>query len=315
MPPVAGALGTIGTVATGVGALGSLFGGGKGPATEAQTTLDPFTIRQRGFVGGLSREAADAARGFQAQGLTGNQQSALGGFGGLNEQLAQILGQGTPGLGFQSQAFDPSQAQSFLNPFATNAINLAANERRGQDTLRARQLAEASGAFGGSRSAIFEAEAARGAEIDRAQQLMQAQDLAQRTALAAHEGNQNRSLQAALGNQGAQIAGRGQSLQGLGIGSSLLGQQFGLGEIERQILERQQNQGITGLGQALQFAGQGFGPVGQTTSTAQGAPGFFQSLGGIGLALQGLGGGGGSGNVVPAPPMLTELRNLNPFAP
>lgn len=276
----------------------------KGGRTETvKTRLDPGTKKFRNqFLRPLAQQGAEAALGFQVPGLNDAQQQALGGFAGLQGQLGGLLeqiqaqaGQQTPGLGFTPGQFDPASAQSFLNPFVNNAINLASNERRSMDELRARQLAEADGAFGGSRSAIFEAQAGRQAEIDRAGQLAGAQDRALQLGLTAFQGDQNRALQAAIANQQGQIAGRGQNLQGLGIGlqglglgGNLLGQQFGLGEIGRRVQQDQLNAPIAGFEKALQFGNAGIGPFGTTQTTQQSGGSLFQNLlGGVQIAAGG----------------------------
>jgi len=318
-----------------------MAGGGKGGKQQQETVqvLDPETQAYvNEFQRPLAEQGAEAAleggpffadmtdtqrAGIEAlQGISGQ----LGGFGGALEdyisgiQLPEISVPSIGGLGFEATMFDPAQAEAFFNPYAEGAINVAQNERRAQDAQRANQLATRQGAFGGSRSAIFEAEAARQAEIDRAQQMMQAQDLAMQTSMGAHEGFENRGLQGAMaelqartaaagfGTQASIAAGEqalgqaqlglqgfGLGLQGLGMGGNLAGQLIQAGEMERMINQNQMQEPLFRHRQALDFANSGLGPYGGTSTMFGGGTSALGSAAGGALTGFGLGGPLGAG--------------------
>ena len=90
MPPLAGAIGTIGAIGTGIGAIGGLLGGGGGRQQTTTTTLSPQQQAQQQFVSGLSRQAAQQAQNFQALGPGAGQQQALAGLQGLGTQFGQF---------------------------------------------------------------------------------------------------------------------------------------------------------------------------------------------------------------------------------
>ena len=210
--------------------------GGLGVQTEAQQRLrdaDRFLPQAERFIG----QGADTIQG---------------GLGALGR--AEQSAMGATGM------YDPSQAQSFFNPYEDQVVQQTLediNRQSAQADIGLRDRAISQGAFGGSRGRISQEELARqtgrGASEAvagiRSAGFGQAQNQAQQ-AFEAQRGAQQglAGLQSGLGSQQAQIgsqqAGLGSQLAGLGqqqVGTATafggLGQQFG-----------QVGQGIAGLG-------------------------------------------------------------------
>lgn len=186
------------------------------PGVVLPPPITPPTPSLPGNATGMAEafQASDIARGI-AQGGASPQVGASSVAGG------NLLG----GLGM------------YRDPYEGQVVNQALG-----DLDRSRQLAQGqnaslatmSGAFGGDRSAILEAEtnrgyadaAARTAAQLRSQGFTQAANLAQSDAsrgLTAGMANQGAGLQSQLANQAAWFQGRGQQLQGAGLLSSFGG--------------------------------------------------------------------------------------------
>lgn len=159
------------------------------------------------------------------------------GIAGLAASQALNAGSGfTPGT-FQGGQFGSPEAQQYMNPYMQNVVDVQQREAQRQADIATTQRnaqATGQGAFGGSRQAIMDAEAARNLATQKGD--IQAQGLNQSYQQAAQQFNadQGRRMQAEqLGEQSRQY-GAGLGLQGANTalqGASTLGnignQQFG----------------------------------------------------------------------------------------
>jgi len=215
-----------------------------------------------GQVGGAQAGAMDAAQRARMQTQMAGQDLRSAGEMGRSAAL-----QGIAGLAGTGAQFDPSAVSRFQDPFTQQVIDAQQAEiaRLGeQQKIAARDQAVRSGAFGGSRGAIAQAEIGRnvlqqqaktGAEL-RSQGFQQAQQAAQQ----AFEQAQGRRQQAAqltgsLGQAGAQTgisaaqqaANLGLSAEQLAQRGALEGGQLGLSGLTSQadIAQRAAQLGIS----------------------------------------------------------------------
>lgn len=240
-----------------------------------------------GQVTGAQAGAMDAAQRARMQTQMAGQD--LRSAGQMGRAAAM---QGIAGLAGTGAQFDPSSASSFMDPFNRDVIEAQQAEiaRLGeQQKIAARDQAVRSGAFGGSRGAIAEAEIGRnvlqqqaktGAEL-RSQGFQQAQQAAQQ----AFEQAQGRRQQAAqltgsLGQAGAQTGiSAAQQAANLGLSAEQLAQR---GALEGGQL------GLSGLTSQADIA-QRAAQMGISTQELQGR--LAQQGGALGLqAQQGIGG-------------------------
>jgi hypothetical protein len=175
--------------------------------TPYTTTYTPYTT-DVGITGGAgtglteAAQAADIARSIGG-GITAPSVSA--------ERAIQ-------GMGFYANPYENQVVSSALSDIERQR-QIAANQARSQATM--------SGAFGGTRSALLEAETNRAyadAAAKTAAQL-RSQGFTQEAELAAADAN--RLLNAAQANQQAYLSGRGQQLQAAGLLSGFGGDIFG----------------------------------------------------------------------------------------
>ncbi len=258
-----------------------------------------------GQVGGAQAGAMDAAQRARMQTQMAGQDLRSAGEMGRAAAL-----QGIAGLAGTGSQFDPSAVSRFQDPFTQNVIDAQQAEiaRLGeQQKIAARDQAVRSGAFGGSRGAIAQAEIGRnvlqqqaktGAEL-RSQGFQQAQQAAQQ----AFEQAQGRRQQAAqltgsLGQAGAQTgisaaqqaANLGLSAEQLAQRGALEGGQLGLSGLTSQadIAQRAAQLGISTQELAGRLAQQGGalglqaqqgigGLAGQRADIASGLARDFQS--------------------------------------
>ena len=209
-------------------------------ANAEQASQRPYEQYAGGDVGArvaqfnpLQQQAFTAAGGMQPSEITGQ---AASGLQGIAERAGNL--QYNP---YQTGQF-AGQAEQYMSPYMQNVVDIQQREAQRQadiaGTQRGAQAAGA-GAFGGSRQAIMDAEAARNLAIQKgdiqAQGLQQAYDKAQQqfnTEQALRE--QSGQFGANLGLQGLQTAGQAQ------VGAGNLGQQ-----------QFQQGMDITGLQSTL----------------------------------------------------------------
>jgi len=228
-------------------------------------TEEAFNLRKLGRAG-----VAQQIPGYEFAGFTPEQQQAFGlasqNVGGyapaLQAGLAQAgLGATTQAIGagtmaqasplFQgaTQAYDPSSAKAFMDPYQQQVTNQALAEYDKQAQIAQQGLASQAqkvGAFGGSRMGVQEAELGKNLADIKSRRVFE--DLsrnyqqAQGAAMGAQESQQRRQLQAGqlLGQAGQGLASLGKTQAGLGA----LGQQLGQADIQSLL-------GVGGMQQQL----------------------------------------------------------------
>jgi hypothetical protein len=158
----------------------------------------------------------------------------------------------------------PGTANQFMNPYMQNVVDIQQREAQRQadiaGTQRAGQAVR-SGAFGGSRAGLMEAEAARNLATQKGDIQAQGQNAAFQNAQQQFNAEQNARMQAALANQGAgltvgqQNLGAQLGIQQLGSGQNLqaqlANQGMGFNVGQQNLASRLQTQGL-GSGQNLQ---------------------------------------------------------------
>jgi len=223
-----------------------------------------------------------------------------------------------------TQDYTGQNVSQYMNPYMQNVVDIQQREAQRQadiaGTQRGAQAAR-SGAFGGSRAAIMDAEAARNlatqkgdiqasgqnAAFQNAQQQFNAQ---QQASLQAQQANQGAGLTVGQQNLGAQLGiqqlGAGQNLQsqlanqqmGYNVGQQNLGaqlqtQQLGAGQnLQAQLANQQQGMTAQQLGEQSRQFGAGQGMTAAQQRAQYGLAG--QQAGeqsrqyGAGLGMQGL---------------------------
>lgn len=208
----------------------------------------------------LQQQAQQQAAGMQTSGLTG-----LGG------QLAGAATMGALGAQydptqFQADKFGGESAQQYMSPYMQNVVDIQQREAQRQGDIAGTQLAgqaTKSGAFGGGRQAIMQAEAARNLATQKgdiqARGLQSSYEQAQnqfnadqaRRMQAQQLQEQSKQYGAGYGMQGLQTA-----LQGAGQLGTLGGQQFAQGmdinKLQNAYGGQQQALEQQGLSQAYQ---------------------------------------------------------------
>jgi hypothetical protein len=156
---------------------------------------------------------------------------------GMATGMAGMAGMGALGTNYQAGRFSGGQfgnraAEQYMNPYMQNVVDVQQREAQRQADIAGTQRgaqAVKSGAFGGSRQAIMDAEAARNLALQKGD--IQAQGLNQsyQQAQAQFNADQARRMQAQqLGEQSRQY-GAGLGLQGLQTGIQAAGQLGQLG--------------------------------------------------------------------------------------
>jgi hypothetical protein len=276
----------------------------------------------------LERQAARAAlsgalSGTAAAGMTGADLSEAQRYSSGATQLgmgllgeAYDLNRAVPGMalsaaergiaGFEGTGaeYDPSSVANYMNPYEQQVIDRAMQDvaRSGQTQLNeARAQAVRSGAFGGARMGLAEAEIGRnilGEQARTASNLRQQgfESAAQRSQ-AAFEQAQGRQQAAASSIGQLGLSGAGQVASGIGqlanIGSSAgqLGQ-AGAGQLANMQTTASQT-GLAAAGQAAQIGsavgalGTDYGQLGQQAAGQQAQ--FGQGLGALGAQMAGFG--------------------------
>jgi hypothetical protein len=287
-----------------------------GGATAAMTQGLPL-LGQAQQMAGAAAGAPGFGQGIGA-GYTAAEQARLAAQQpGFLQGEAAIYG-GLGALGGAAQRFSPQATQEFMNPYQQQVIEESLRQiNRQGDIARQGLAAQAvrSGAFGGTREGVQQAELERALSEQRNAAivggLQSGYSQAQQTAQQAFEAQQQRQLAQAQGYGGlagqagqlaAQQAGLGQqAAQQLGQAAALqagtTGQQAGLQQQAANIYSQlagqtaniygQQGQQFQGLGQGIgALAGQQFG-IGQQMAGGLGALG--QQLGGLGIQAGALG--------------------------
>ena len=237
--------------------LASVFGD-PNAVKGADETEEAFQLRKLGRAG-----IAQQVPGYQFAGFTPEQQQAFGlasqQVGSYQPTLQQAMG--TTGLAGgaltggisqalgATQAYDPSSAQAFMDPYQQQVTNQALAEYDKQAQIAQQGLASQAqkvGAFGGSRMGVQEAELGKNLADIKSRRIFE--DLsrnyqqAQGAAMGAQESQQRRQLQAAqtLGQAGQSFGELGKTQAGLGA----LGQQLGQADIQSLL-------GVGGMQQQL----------------------------------------------------------------
>ena len=256
--------------------------------------------------------------------------------------LAGLAGQRAMGTQYDPTQFNAQQVgtqdytgqnvNQYMNPYMQNVVDIQQREAQRQGdiagTQRAAQAVK-SGAFGGSRAGVMDAEAARNLAMQKGDIQAQGQNAAFQNAQQQFNAQQQRDLQAQMANQGAGLQtqqmgeqsrqyGAGLGMQGLQTGLQAAGQLGQLGQtqygqqlsnigLQNQMGAQQQaqqqgilNQQIQNYAMAQQYPQQQLGfmsnmlrglPL-QSTSTNmyQAAPSNVSQLAGLGTAgIAGLG--------------------------
>ena len=197
-----------------------------------------------------------------------------------------------PAQQVSTQDYTGQNVSQYMNPYMQNVVDIQQREAQRQadiaGTQRAGQAVR-SGAFGGSRAGVMEAEAARNLALQKGDIQAQGQNAAFQNAQQQFNAQQQANLQAQLANQGAGLQVGQQNLaaqlgvQQLGAGqnlqSQLANQQAGLAaqQAAEQSKQYGAGYGMQGLQTGLQAAGQ-LGQLGQTQ--------YGQQLGNINLQNQ-----------------------------
>jgi len=203
--------------------------------TEALAAT-PYQTYDRDRVAGftpMQQQAFQGAQGMQTSGMTGyaGQLAGAAGLGALGMQYDPTQ--------FQGGQFGQQQAQQYMSPYMQSVVDIQQREAQRQADIAGTQRgaqAVGAGAFGGSRQAIMDAEAARNLATQKGDIQAQGLQSAYQQAQAQFNADQARQMQAQqLGEQSKQY-GAGLGLQGLqtaisGAGQlgSLGGQQFAQG--------------------------------------------------------------------------------------
>jgi hypothetical protein len=245
----------------------------------------------------------------QATGLTG-----MGGMGALGT-AQQAQGMGRDYLGATSNVYNPSTGTydasnavgAFMSPYTQNVIDVQNQAAQRQaDIAKNQRNAQAtrSGAFGGSRQALENAEATRSLQSMMNNNQLQGQQAAYQSAL------QNMQYGAGLGLQGLNTAQQGYGMAGqagaslANIGNQQLGAQQGILGLQQQVGGQQQaqeqqiiNQGIQNYANQQQAPMQaynqynallrGYAIPGMTTTQYQAAPSMTSQIAGLGTAAAG----------------------------
>jgi hypothetical protein len=228
---------------------------------------------------------------------------------------------------FASKSFsDSGVATNAMNPYTQNVIDIQQREAQRQADIAAtgRQADQTSkGAFGGSRAAIMDAEAARNLALQKgdiqAQGLNTAYGQAQQQFNAEQQARQNAAqlnaqqgqFGAGLGLQGMQTALTGASTLG-NLGNTQYNQNMGINQMQNQLGAQQQQQVQSGLNNDYQdfqnsqnypykqigfmsdiLRGAPTTNAGSTMYNYQAPPSLMSQIGGLGAA--GLGAFGASG--------------------
>jgi len=292
------------------------------PTTMKEYT--PYNKDPEAYFAGfqpLQKEAFKSAREMQVRPET-QDAANLAGTVGLS-----AMGTTYDPLRARSQQFGQDQAQQYMSPYMQSVVDVQqAAAQRQADIARTGRGAQAvqSGAFGGSRQAIMDAEANR-ALADQ-QGAIQAQGLQSAYSQAQQQFNadQAQRMQAQMANIGQQQFGANLGMQGLQtglqaagamgqMGQNIYGQQMGINQLQSQLGGQQQafeqskiNQQIQDYATAQQYPmlqlgnmsalTRGLPMQSSTTSMYQAAPSPISQLAGLGTAAYGLSQLGGFGS-------------------
>ena len=276
----------------------------------------PFSNDPNAYFAGFSpmqKNAQQQAQNMQVTPETGMAAGMTGaaGMGALNTQYNP--------MGAYFQQFGQQQADQYMNPYMQSVVNVqqqAAQRQADIATTGRNAQAVGSGAFGGSRQAITDAEASRALADQK--NAIQAQGLNTAFGQAQQQFNadQQQRMQAQQANIGQQQFGANLGMQGLQtglsaagqlgqLGQNIYGQQTGINQLQNQYGAQQQaleqskiNQQIQDYATAQQYPmlqlanmsalTRGLPMQSGTTQMYQAAPSTASQLAGLGTAAYGL---------------------------
>lgn len=139
------------------GATGSMVGAQTGRESSLSNWVGPYVTELLGRGQALGSQPYQAYTGPLTAGASPLQQQAFQGIAGLTIPTEQMQA-------FTPQTFGAEQAQAYMNPYLTAALNPQIEEARRQAEIQrmgeAGRLARA-GAYGGTRQAVMESEGSR----------------------------------------------------------------------------------------------------------------------------------------------------------
>lgn len=227
----------------------------------SQGVTQGMDLTQRGA---LAAGAVDTTAQYQAA------QNMMG-------RAVPVIGQGIGGILGSAQAYDPSQAAAYMNPYQQEVTRNALGEMRRQaDIAQTGQAAQAigAGAFGGTREGVQRAETERGIQDLMQQRIMQ--DYANNYAQA-----QQAAMQGFESQQGRQLAG-GQALGQAGMQFANIGQGIGGLTAQQAGVDISKAGALGSLGGQMGSLGTQYGALGQATQQLGAADtGLLMGLGGL----------------------------------
>jgi hypothetical protein len=263
--------------------------GAAGNLGTAQQTTDASNMAAQAGIGALNTQYQGGQFGNTYQGL---QAYDPGQYGQQNVQAQQLQNyQMGPAERVGAQTFGGQSAQDYMSPYMQNVVDIQQREaQRTADIAGTSRGANAarSGAFGGSRQAVMDAEAARNLATQKGDIQSQGLQSAYQQAQQQFNADQARQLQAQQANQGAGLTVGQQNLaanlgvQQLGSGQNLQAQQLNqANNLATQQAQQQANQ--FGYGQQAANA-QNLAQYGQAANQLNAQQQQF----GANLGLQGL---------------------------
>ena len=292
----------------------------------------PFSEDPSKYVAGFSPMQEQSFKGAANMGTSPQLDTASG--------IAGLAGQRAMGSQYDPTQFNAQQVgtqdytgqnvSQYMNPYMQNVVDIQQREAQRQGDIASTQRAGQavrSGAFGGSRAGLMEAEAARNLATQKGDIQAQGQNAAFQNAQQQFNQQQQANIQAQMANQGAGLQtqqmgeqsrqyGAGYGMQGLQtglqaagqlgqLGQTQYGQQLGNVNLQNQMGAQQQaqqqgilNQQIQNYAMAQQYPQQqlafmsnmlrGLPMQSTTTNMYQAAPSNVSQLAGLGLSAYGL---------------------------
>jgi hypothetical protein len=325
---------------------GRVYGGGGGPAPNPDKTTQtvelpewarPYAkdaLAKGAALTDIEKNPYQQYGGERIAGFQPMQQQAFQGAANMQPSAQVGLGSGIAGMAgvgalntnyqggqFEGGQFDNQAAQQYMNPYTQNVVDYQKSQAL-RDFQIAQPMRQAQavqqGAFGGSRSAIVDAEAQRSLNSQLQGITATGQQAAFQNAQQQFNADQARRLQAQGMGESSRQYGAGLGMQGLQtglqaagqlgqLGQTQYGQQMGINQLQSQYGQQQQQQAQRPLDMAYQdFQNQqnypykqlGFMsdmirglPLGQqsTSSIYEQGPSTVQTLAGLGGAAYGFG--------------------------
>ena len=214
------------------------------------TGFQPYKPFQGETVAGFSPTQARAMQGIQNYQLPGQTNLAT--------RMTGAAGMGSMGAGqrYEQQATNPYATQAYMSPYMQNALAPQMREAgRMSEIQKQSNLAEASkqGAFGGSRSALVEAERQRNLAQQQGDIYGKGMQDAFQSAQQAQQFGAKLGLEGygQAGQMAGQMGALGQQQYGQEMG--LMGQQMGIGDKQQAYEQQRLNQKIQDYATAQQY--------------------------------------------------------------